>query len=89
MVLFVAVKLKQIFYKQRGYPWPRPEPCPRCQEPRVWGHGFVAVYFDEYPRALFLRRYRCPVCGCVIRLRPKASEAGSDHANLLLFIHYH
>lgn len=71
MVLFVAVKLKQIFYKQRGYPWPRPEPCPRCQEPRVWGHGFVAAYFDEYPRALFLRRYRCPVCGCVIRLRPK------------------
>jgi hypothetical protein len=71
MVLFVAVKLKQIFYKQRDYPWPRPEPCPRCHEPRVWGHGFVAAYFDEYPCALLLRRYRCPVCGCVIRLRPK------------------
>jgi hypothetical protein len=39
MVLFVAVKLKQIFYKQRDYPWPRPGPCPRCQEPRVWGHA--------------------------------------------------
>jgi hypothetical protein len=29
------------------------------------------AYFDEYPRGLFLRRFRCPGCGCVIRLRPK------------------
>jgi hypothetical protein len=71
MVLFVVVKLKQIFKQQRDYPWPRPESCPRCQEGRVWGHGFVMAYFDEYPRGLFLRRFRCPGCGCVMRLRPK------------------
>jgi len=29
------------------------------------------AYFDEYPRGLFLRRFRCPGCRCVIRLRPK------------------
>ena len=71
MVLFVEVKLKQIFEQQRDYPWPRPERCPRCQECRPWGHGFVVAYFDEYPRGLFLRRFRCPGCRCVIRLRPK------------------
>ncbi|MDO8944330.1 MAG: hypothetical protein Q7U75_14210 [Desulfobacterales bacterium] len=71
MVIPVDAKLKQIVEQQRDYPWPRPEPCPRCQEPRVWGHGFVAAYFDEYPAQLLLRRFRCPGCGCVMRLRPK------------------
>jgi len=71
MVIPVEVELKQIFDMQRDYPWPRPEFCPRCRESRVWGHGFVSAYFDDYPCALFLRRFRCPGCGCVMRLRPK------------------
>jgi hypothetical protein len=71
MVIPVEAELKQIFDMQRDYPWPRPEFCPRCREPRVWGHGFVSAYFDDYPCALFLRRFRCPGCGCVMRLRPK------------------
>jgi hypothetical protein len=71
MVLFVVVKLKQIFKQQRDYPWPRPERCPRCQECRLWGHGFVLAYFDESAEALYLKRFRCPGCRCVIRLRPK------------------
>ena len=37
----------------------------------VWGHGFVQVCFADFSHALDIRRYRCPVCGCVIRLRPK------------------
>jgi hypothetical protein len=37
----------------------------------VWGRGFVSACFDAYPCALFLRRFRCPGCGCVIRLRAK------------------
>jgi hypothetical protein len=37
---------------------------------RIWGHGYVAAYFDGFSEALFLRRYRCPDCGCVYRLRP-------------------
>jgi hypothetical protein len=71
MVIPVEAELKQIFDMQRGYPWPRPQFCPRCREARVWGHGFVSAYFDAYPCALLLRRFRCPGCGCVIRLRPK------------------
>jgi hypothetical protein len=37
----------------------------------VWGHGFVFAYFDGFSEGVLLRRYRCPGCGCVIRLRPK------------------
>lgn len=31
----------------------------------------MAVIFTGFIRALRLRRYRCPSCGCIIRLRPK------------------
>jgi hypothetical protein len=37
----------------------------------VWGHGFVQVCFEGFCQPLEMRRYRCPLCGCVIRLRPK------------------
>ena len=43
----------------------------RCGNPMVWGHGFVQVYFSGFTHSLEIRRYRCPMCGCVIRLRPK------------------
>ena len=45
--------------------------------PTVWrdagvGDGFVEAYFDEVGGvAVMLRRYRCPECGVVIRLRPR------------------
>lgn len=71
MILFVSVNLKQLFKDQRKYSWPRPECCPQCEVSHVWGHGFVLAYFDGLPAGVFLRRYRCPQCGCVIRVRPK------------------
>ena len=38
---------------------------------RVWGHGFVGAYFDEAgSMPVVLKRYRCPECGVVIRMRP-------------------
>jgi hypothetical protein len=30
----------------------------------------VLAYFDGFDEGVFLKRYRCPGCGCVIRLRP-------------------
>ena len=55
----------------KSFPWPRPERCPRCGSARLWGHGFVYAYFDEVPVAVWLKRYRCPACRAVIRLRPQ------------------
>jgi hypothetical protein len=69
MILPICLDLKKISLLGRDYPWPRPAAC-RCGNPMVWGHGYVAVCFDGFADCLLIRRYRCPSCGCVIRLRP-------------------
>jgi hypothetical protein len=37
----------------------------------LWGHGFVMAYFDGFTHGLFLRRFRCSDCKCIIRMKPK------------------
>ena len=71
MILPVVVVLKEIYEKGRDYLWPRPEVCPCCKARRPWGHGFVLAYFDGFTAGVLLRRYRCPQCRCVIRLKPQ------------------
>lgn len=71
LILFVEVCVKRLMELGRQYRWERPERCPKCQGVRVWGHGYVEAYFDEAgSHSVFLKRYRCPECGAVIRLRP-------------------
>jgi len=72
LIFFVEVRVKTLAELGRSYPWGRPERCPRCGGTRVWGHGFVGAYFDEAgTECVLLKRYRCPECRVVIRLRPK------------------
>lgn len=70
MVLQVDVSIKELFRLERHYPWEKPGQCLRCRG-RVWGHGFVGANFDGYDQPLWLKRYQCPDCGCIIRLRPR------------------
>ena len=70
MVAFFDLDLKQIARLGRDYPWPQPSSCPQCGRPKPWGHGFVTMFFSHFAHALLFRRYRCPACGGVIRLRP-------------------
>jgi len=70
MIIFFCVSIKEIVAKGRDFPWPRPESCPRCESHRVWCHGFVTAFFDGVDGQVFLRRYRCPECRCVMRARP-------------------
>jgi hypothetical protein len=70
MIAFFDLNLKQIAKDGRNYPWPRPSDCVRCGHPKVWGHGFVRMIIEGVAKALEMRRYRCPKCVCVIRLRP-------------------
>ena len=70
MIRFVDALLKDIFQMERDYPWERPDRCPCCGNWKVWGHGFVSAFFHGFGCAIWLRRYRCPACGCIIRLRP-------------------
>ena len=71
MVIFFSVILKDLLLQGRDYPWPKPGSCPRCEGFRLWGHGFVSAYFDGYDQHFCLKRYRCPDCRCVLRLRPE------------------
>jgi len=54
----------------RQYLWPRPESCPKCGG-QLWGHGYTTACFDGYGQPAEIPRYRCPDCGCVVRLRPQ------------------
>jgi hypothetical protein len=76
MIFFSAVKLKELFKKERDYPWQKPNSCLRCNSSRLWGHGYAPAIFDGFIRPLLLKLYRCPDCGCVIRLRPKGYFKG-------------
>jgi hypothetical protein len=71
MILPVTANLKEIEKQGRNYPWKKPDVCLRCKGCRLWGHGFVGAFFDCCAGALMLRRYRCPACGCVIKLKPE------------------
>ena len=71
MILSVRVKLKKIDEQGRNFLWQRPCDCPRCRSTRIWGHGFVLAYFDGFSFGLWLRRYRCPNCNCIIRMKPE------------------
>lgn len=71
MIIYFPVIIKELFNLGRDYPWTRPDSCLRCNGCRLWGHGFVSAYFDGYDQPFSLKRYRCPDCGCVLRLRPE------------------
>ena len=71
MVIFSDVKLKELFKKERDYPWQKPKNCPCCNSQRLWGHGFAEAIFDGYARPLLLKLYHCPDCRSITRLRPK------------------
>ena len=70
MIIFIPVVLKTILKEGKKYSWPRPERCPRCDRYKVWGHGYVLSIFDGFIHSLWLKRYRCPQCHCIIKLRP-------------------
>lgn len=69
MIIHIAVTLKQLFDEGKNFSWPRPF-CD-CGNEKPWGHGFVLSYFDGFKDQFWLKRYRCPVCGKIILLKPK------------------
>jgi len=70
MIISVRANLNEIFDQGRKFKWIKPCNCPRCGSVRLWGHGFVFAYFDGFSQELLLRRFRCPDCRCIIRMKP-------------------
>jgi hypothetical protein len=71
MIIFFSVDFKELIELGRQYQWPKPERCLRCNGCRLWGHGFVSVWFDGVDQPIEIKRYRCPDCHCIFRFRPK------------------
>ena len=72
----VSVDINLLLKLLRKFPWPRPDCCSECNNPKLWGHGFVDSLFDFSKKAIPVKRYICPNCGCVIKLRPKGISNG-------------
>lgn len=62
---------------KREYPWPRPARCPSCRSTRIWGHGYVGRYIQNYDGLelktvrVQIRQYRCNDCKVVVRCLPE------------------
>ena len=84
MIAFFSLDLNKIAISPSDYCWPRPSRCPRCLCPKLWGHGFVGMIIVGFDHALTIRRYRCPSCGCVIRLRPEGYFKGHQSSTVAI-----
>ena len=70
LILYLSVDCNEISTAGKAYQWPRPSRCPRCEGVRLWSHGFVGRYFDDFAEPLWMRRWRCPECRSVHTARP-------------------
>ena len=80
------VILKKIFDMGKDFSWTRPEKCPCCGNWKVWRHGFASTLFQGFDSPLLLKRYRCPACVCIIKLRPSISMDGKGRAFDNIFV---
>jgi hypothetical protein len=71
MTLPQPVKLSQIHSDGKNFKWIRPALCPRCQQPKIWGHGYVSRFFNSIIGLLYIKRWRCHGCKLVITCRPE------------------
>ena len=88
MILYCDVSIEEVNSQGKDFDWARPT-CIKCKS-NVWGHGFVARYFNSIKNGLLIRRWRCPCCGTIYICRPKAywsrfQETASDIFNILIF----
>lgn len=70
MIINQEINLATVFSSGKNYNYTRPEKCPKCSSSKIWGHGYVSRYFDGYNFCLYLKRWLCVDCGCVISIRP-------------------
>lgn len=69
MIIYTNIILSKLAKLGKNFNWKKPESCPQCKN-KLWGHGFVNAYFNNFNKNLYLKRYRCPRCSIVITLRP-------------------
>ena len=76
MIVYRTAEVKQVVTKGKKYRWERPGQCGKCNHRILWGHGHVERYFDGLVEAIWIKRWRCPLCGAVHTMRPKGYFKG-------------
>jgi hypothetical protein len=70
MIIKVKADIKEISKQGKNFIWQKPSKCMRCKDSKLWGHGFVLAFFDGFDQGVYLKRYRCPYCKTVFKLKP-------------------
>lgn len=86
LILYCEVDVKLLEELGKKYPWPRPQKSPCCGSVRLWRHGFVLRYFDEWPEQLWMLRYLCADCGSVHTMRPSEYDRRFKTQRFTIFL---
>ena len=70
LIVYLSVDCNQLSAEGKSFRWLRPSRCPSCDGARLWGHGYVRRFFDDFSDALWMKRWRCPECSAVHTARP-------------------
>jgi hypothetical protein len=69
MILSTKITIEELSKNGKDHKWEKCF-CEECQR-NMWGHGFTMRYFSEIHEGIYLKRYRCPNCSCVVTVRPE------------------
>ena len=78
-ILICRIDLEKVQESGKGFRWKNPGSCPKCNNSRIWGHGFVLRYFSGFAFGLWMKRWRCPECGSVHTSRPEEYMLGVQY----------
>lgn len=84
MILYFAVNVKTLSESGKGYPWQKPQNCPRCNSRRLWWHSFVHRYFREVPQKVYVKKCICADCSAVHTLRPVTHRSRFQYSLLTI-----
>lgn len=82
--MYCAVDWKKLQLLGKGYPWKRPRCCPKCKSKRLWGHGYVIRYFQEFNEGIYLKRWYCVDCTSIHITRPETHQARMQYPKQLI-----
>ena len=68
MIIFEKIDLNQLLVQEKEFQWNRPY-CNKCKC-SFYGHGYVFRFFNLLQSAVYLKRWRCPICKTVATVRP-------------------
>lgn len=66
----IPVNFDQLAKAGKAFNWNRPT-CQNGCFKKMWSHGFVPRYFEGFSGNIWLKRFRCSICRCVVTMFPE------------------